>query len=200
MNMDYIEFNDFIANVKAGTWVEHELEDFIEHHNTRTQLDALHRKIIKSMCDIMAEEMTQTGGAGSRNPLELGRLENAMHILEGYIKKGRTRTLPKELDTEEARVYLERAIEHGWMTEDYEWKLTHMACACFAVEMNRVLWGVGHNDKIDDPGKRLKYAPFTKLFGLKSDQLSKWHDNVTKAGGCKEFEERRTEVFHDKQE
>ena len=198
--MDYIDFNEFISSVRSGTWEEHEIEDYIKHHPSCAQLSALHKKIIKNMCDIMAEDMTQTGGAGSRNPLELCRLEKAMHILEGYIKKGRTRTLPKELDTKEARVYLERAIEYGWMTEDYEWKLTHMACACFAVEMNHVLWGIGPNDKTEGSGKRLKYAPFTKLFGFKSDQLSKWYDNVTKEGRCKEYEERRTEVFHDKQE
>lgn len=195
--MDYIDFNEFIANVKAGTWEEYEMEDFIKHHNTPVQLSALHKKIIKNMCDIMAEEMAQTGGTGRKNPLELGRLEKAMHLVEGRIKRGRT--LPKELDTEAARVYLDRAIEHGWMSEDYEWKLSRMACSCFAVDMNQVLWGIGPNDKSKTAGKRLKYKPFAELFGYTPKMFTQWRDNVEKTGHCVEYEKRRTEVFPDEQ-
>lgn len=71
-------------------------------------------------------------------------------------KQPKPQQIPTELDTPEAKVYLDKAIELGLMDSNYKWLKGLQMLACFAVEMSKRL-------KLGK-GERISWKPFETLF------------------------------------
>ena len=167
--MDYRKdkrIKEFITEIKDGTRNTSELKTFVGLCTNRE---------LPELFDCFIDEL--------RDYLLLNPLGEALLLV---FERMKGHPLPKELDNDKARYYLSRAIQAGWMTDDYKWNLNNLSLACFAVSMNEVLWGVQ---------KRRNFKPFTKLFGLQTGDLSRRFGDVQKAGYCAEYERRRGEVF-----
>lgn len=82
--------------------------------------------------------------------------------------------IPTELDTPEAKVYLEKAIELGLMDSNYKWLKGLQMLACFAVEMSKRL-------KLGK-GERISWKPFETLFSVKSGKLRLNYNDIQKTG------------------
>jgi hypothetical protein len=82
--------------------------------------------------------------------------------------------IPAELDTQEAKVYLDKAIELGLMDSNYKWLKGLQMLACFAVEMSKRL-------KLGK-GERISWKPFETLFSVNSGKLRLNYNDIQKTG------------------
>jgi len=89
-------------------------------------------------------------------------------------KQPKPQQIPTELDTPEAKVYLERAIELGLMDSNYKWLKGLQMLACFAVEMSKRL-------KLGK-GERISWKPFETLFSVNSGKLRLNYNDIQKTG------------------
>lgn len=89
-------------------------------------------------------------------------------------KQPQPQQIPTELDTPEAKVYLEKAIELGLMDSNYKWLKGLQMLACFAVEMSKRL-------KLGK-GERISWKPFETLFSVKSGKLRLNYNDIQKTG------------------
>lgn len=72
--------------------------------------------------------------------------------------------IPTELDTPEAKVYLDKAIELGVMDSNYNWRRTKQLLAYFAEQMSNRL---NLSNKLDKDGNTtIAWKPFENLFGV----------------------------------
>lgn len=91
-----------------------------------------------------------------------------------------TKNIPVELQTEEARELLGKAVKVGLCTEDYTWKKGMQLAACFAKEMSdRMNLGKGQNQ---EGVKRVSWKPFEVLFDFKSGSLRGHLNDIQKTG------------------
>ncbi len=82
--------------------------------------------------------------------------------------------IPTELDTPEAKVYLDKAIELGLMDSNYKWLKGLQMLACFAVEMSKRL-------KLGK-GERISWKPFETLFSVNCGKLRLNYNDIQKTG------------------
>lgn len=86
----------------------------------------------------------------------------------------------KLLDTEQARIYFNRAVEAGLMSEQYKWLASQFLLACFCREMSYKLdLGKGVNS---EGQKRVCWQPFEALFGIKKGALRTSLNDIQKTG------------------
>lgn len=72
--------------------------------------------------------------------------------------------IPKELDTPEAKVYLDKAIELNLIDNGYKWRRNKQLLAYFAEQMSNRL---NLSNKLDKDGKQtIAWKPFEILFGV----------------------------------
>lgn len=91
-----------------------------------------------------------------------------------------TKLLPSELDTEQARIYFNRAVEAGLMSEQYKWLKSKALLACFCREMSIKLdLGKGYNS---EGQKRLCWKPFEALFCIEKGSLRASLNEIQKTG------------------
>jgi hypothetical protein len=90
------------------------------------------------------------------------------------IKDNTKRGLPKELDTDEAKMYFERAIKIGLMDGNNKWLKGKQMLAWFASKMSDSL-------KLGK-GKRISWKPFETLFGFKPGELRSHFNDIQKTG------------------
>lgn len=104
--------------------------------------------------------------------------EEAQYILE--VENGNPKELPKELDTENAKNYFEKAISKKLMDEQYKWLKGLQLLSCFAQEMSDALdLGKGVND---DGSKRISWKPFEELFNIEKGKLRSNFSDIKKSG------------------
>ena len=187
---------EFVEKVLAGALSEPDIIAYIKSQ-PKEDLPGLLTFIHDRQGAIIAEGMFKDRGDYFNLQWrdDFNKLCAVAELVKESIGGNISHKLPEELDTEIARYYFDKAIEKGWMTKEYKWLLGKEFCACFAVDMNKILWGITPGDKYEKSAKRMKYNPFTKLFGLKVGDLGSSYNDVRKAGQCKEYEERRKEVF-----
>lgn len=89
-------------------------------------------------------------------------------------KQPKPQQIPTELDTPEAKVYLDKAIELGLMDSNYKWLKGLQMLACFAVEMSKRL-------KLGK-GERISWKPFETLFSVNSGKLRLNYNDIQKTG------------------
>ena len=83
--------------------------------------------------------------------------------------------LPEELNTDEAKKYFQRAIDLGFMDDNYKWLGGLQTCAYFASKMS---------DKLKlGKGERINWKPFEALFGVPKGKLRLNLNDVIKTGG-----------------
>ena len=102
--------------------------------------------------------------------------ECAISILKekAEIKDNTKRELPKELNTDEAKMYFERAIKIGLMDGNNKWLEGKQMLAWFASKMSdRLKLG---------KGDRISWKPFETLFGFKSGELRSHFNDIQKTG------------------
>lgn len=91
-----------------------------------------------------------------------------------------TNQIPDELNTEESKKYLERAIKLGLMNERYEWLKGKQLCAYFASEMSkRLKLGKGIVGG-KDGSTRTSWKPFEELFGIENGKLRQNMNDIQK--------------------
>ena len=79
-------------------------------------------------------------------------------------KQPKPQQIPTELDTPEAKVYLDKAIELGVMDSNYNWRRTKQLLAYFAEQMSNRL---NLSNKLDKDGNTtIAWKPFENLFGV----------------------------------
>lgn len=102
--------------------------------------------------------------------------ECAISILEEKvgIKDNTKRRLPKELDTDEAKMYFDRAIKIGLMDSNNKWLEGKQMLAWFASKMSDSL-KLGKGD-------RISWKPFETLFGFKPGELRSHFNDIQKTG------------------
>lgn len=88
--------------------------------------------------------------------------------------------LPKELQSDEAKKFFDKAIDLGLMNESYKWERGLQLLACFAREMSLNLnMGKGCNA---DGTKRISWKPFEILFGIERNKLRLNYNDIQKTG------------------
>lgn len=88
--------------------------------------------------------------------------------------KGRNAKIPKELETEEARKFFDKARELGLIGENNKWLRGLQLLSCFCDEMSKRL-GLGK-------GGRISWQPFEAYFGVESRKLRSNLNDVKKTG------------------
>ena len=114
------------------------------------------------------------------------RVMKAMGYIESYfgislfdvfedVPEGTETKLPEELNTDEAKKYFQRAIDLGFMDDNYKWLGGLQTCAYFASKMS---------DKLKlGKGERINWKPFEALFGVPKGKLRLNLNDVIKTGG-----------------
>ena len=111
------------------------------------------------------------------------RVMKAMYYIESYfgislfddVPEGTETKLPEELNTDEAKKYFQRAIDLGFMDDNYKWLGGLQTCAYFASKMS---------DKLKlGKGERINWKPFEALFGVPKGKLRLNLNDVIKTGG-----------------
>ncbi len=95
-------------------------------------------------------------------------------------------TLPKELATDEAKEYLDKAIKGGFCNENYNWLKSKSLLAYFC---DRVAEKINLSNGVYDNRNKVYWKPFEELFNVKnltqrkkdyqrSGSLPNGHENI----------------------
>lgn len=98
-----------------------------------------------------------------------GSFEYGKTLLENLNLPNGKHQIDERLQTEEAKVYFQRAIDKGLMSEDYKWLKEKQLCAWFCCRMSDKLH-LGKGTKTDNKGKareRVNWKIFD-FFGIKN--------------------------------
>lgn len=87
---------------------------------------------------------------------------------------GSNAKIPKELETEEARKFFDKARELGLISESHKWLKGLQLLSCFCDEMSKRL-GLGK-------GGRTSWQPFEAYFGVESRKLMSNFNDIKKTG------------------
>lgn len=88
--------------------------------------------------------------------------------------------LPKELRSDEATAYFNKAIELGLMDDEYQWKKGLQLLSSFAREMSLKL---GLNKAMNSDGThRISWKPFEHLFNVQKGKLRSNYADIQKIG------------------
>lgn len=123
---------------------------------------------------ITKRDLTQLSfycGTTERALLLINRVEQAAAEQEQAAAETE---LPQELNTDEAKKYIQKAINLGLMDDNYKWLRGLQMCACFARDMSIKL-NLGK-------GERISWKPFETLFGLPKGKLRLNLNDIQKTG------------------
>ena len=123
---------------------------------------------------------TSTNRSQSQAAAEVGQPPKDCPKDKQTQAQGQPRQLPEELRTDEAKRYIDKAIEVGLMDDGYQWKqgLQMLACFCYEMSLNLKL-GKGENS---DGTPRISWRPFEDLFCVPHGKLRQNYNDIQKAG------------------
>lgn len=124
---------------------------------------------------------------------ETNSFEYAGIILENLnLPNGKHQKIDERLQTEEAKVYFQRAIDKGLISEDYKWLKGKQLCAWFCCRMSDKLH-LGKGTKTDNKGKAIERVNWKifDFFGIKRlrGDLNDIHKVGTKPRGHEVIDE-----------
>lgn len=170
------DYNDIIAIAKEQADIQELLAGLWAKVG---QLGIECQKVV--LCETDKGAFVRTEGNTQETKRE--RVMKAMYYIESYfgislfddVPEGTETKLPEELNTDEAKKYFQRAIDLGFMDDNYKWLGGLQTCAYFASKMS---------DKLKlGKGERINWKPFEALFGVPKGKLRLNLNDVIKTGG-----------------
>lgn len=124
---------------------------------------------------------------------ETNSFEYAQTLLENLnLQNGKHQKKDERLQTEEAKMYFQKAIDKGLMSEDYKWLQGKQLCAWFCCRMSDKLH-LGKGTKTDNKGKAIERVNWKifDFFGINNlrGSLNDIHKTGTKPRGYEIIDE-----------
>jgi hypothetical protein len=143
----------------------------------REECETLKEKL-DSLCQVKQKQRPQKPPRQKQKPQKWKKerrrkkTKNAPEQTFGAAPASSARQLPPELNTAEARRYLDKAKALGLIDKHYRWLKGKQLLACFCRDMSLKL----HLGK----GERIAWLPFETLFGIKKLRYS--YNDIQKTG------------------
>jgi len=185
-NIEDMIVKEFIEAIANGTLTATDIEDYCKDLNDfqiTSLLEELDIEILSYLCgdEVVLVDNTDSEGntlievsGGNSITIEAARLRAAYNLIFEHFANSEPQQIPKELATQEAKVYLDKAIRLGLMDCNYKWLKGKQMLACFAREMSLRL----HLGK----GERISWKPFETLFSIDAGKLRLNYNDIQKTG------------------
>ena len=191
-NIEDMIVKEFIEAIANGTLTAIDIEDYCKDLNDfqiTSLLEELDIEILSYLCgdEVVLVDDTDSEGntlievsGGNSITIEAARLRAAYNLIFEHFANSEPQQIPKELATQEAKVYFDKAIRLGLMDCNYKWLKGMQMLACFAYEMSKKLkLGKGENA---DGRSRISWKPFETLFSVDRGKLRLNYNDIQKTG------------------